>query len=178
MSYDAPPPSAVPPPPPPPAPGAGQPAELLDRFVARLIDGVLIAVVAVPIVMIFAVATVFSSGSGWLTSIISSVLYAALGLGYFGFMESSRGQTVGKMVMKLRTQGPGGELPTMEQALKRNAWMALSLIGILPFLGGFLSSIAYLAAVITIALGINNNTATRQAWHDNFAGGTQVIKVG
>ena len=34
------------------------------------------------------------------------------------------------------------------------------------------------APVIMIAVGINNDTVNRQAWHDNFAGGTRVVKVG
>ena len=38
------------------------------------------------------------------TSIITTVLY----LGYFAIMESTQGKTVGKMVMKLHVEGPGG----------------------------------------------------------------------
>ena len=65
-------------------------------------------------------------------------------------MESSRrGQTVGKMAMSLRTEGPGGGNPTMEQAVKRNAWNALNAV---PFVGWLLS----LLAVIYIAVTINN----------------------
>ncbi len=29
-----------------------------------------------------------------------------------------------------------------------------------------------------IAVGINTDTLRRQAWHDKFAGGTQVLKIG
>jgi uncharacterized RDD family membrane protein YckC len=172
MSYEPQPTGAVPPPPP------ARPGELLDRFVARIIDGVLIAVVLVPIIIIITVATSVTSGSSWLGSIVTTLLGGLLGLGYFAYMESSRGQTIGKMVMKLRTLGPNGGNPTIEQAAKRNIWMALSLIGVLPLLGGLIAGLAQLAAVITIALGINSNTATRQAWHDTFAGGTQVVKIG
>ncbi len=35
-----------------------------------------------------------------------------------------------------------------------------------------------LVAVIMIAVGINNDTVNRQAWHDHFAGETRVIKEG
>lgn len=172
MSFEPQPTGAVPPPPP------FRPGELLDRFVARLIDGVLIGVVLVPIVIVITIVTSGSSGSRWFGSMVTTLLGALLGLGYFAYMESSRGQTVGKMVMKLKTHGANGGLPTMEQAVKRNLWMGLSVIGIIPILGGLIAGLAQLAAVITIALGINSNTSTRQAWHDTFAGGTQVVKIG
>lgn len=172
MSYEPQPTGAVPPPPP------ARPGELLDRFVARLIDGVLIGLVLVPIAAIIALVTSGSSGSRWFGSMVTTLIGAALGLGYFAFMESSRGQTVGKMILKLKTLGPNGGNPSLEQALRRNGWMALSLIGILPILGGLIAGLAQLAAVITIALGINSNTATRQAWNDTFAGGTRVVKIG
>lgn len=172
MSYEAQPTGAVPPPPP------ARPGELLDRFVARLIDGVLIGVVLGPVAVIIGIITSGSAGSRWFGSMVTTLLGVVLGLGYFAYMESSRGQTVGKMVLKLRTLGPNGGLPTMEQAVRRNLWMGLSIIGIIPLLGGLIAGLAQLAAVITIALGINSNTTTRQAWHDTFAGGTQVVKIG
>ena len=52
------------------------------------------------------------------------------------------------------------------------------MLGIIPFIGGLIGALAELVAVIVIAVGISNNTATRQAWHDNFAGGTRVVKEG
>ena len=100
-------------------------------------------------------------------------------LGYYAFMESSRGQTVGKMVMKLKTVGPDGvSNPTLEQAIRRNIFYAATLLSIIPIFGTFLGGILSLVAVIMIAVGINNDTVNRQAWHDHFAGGTRVLKIG
>ena len=186
-----PPPSAGGPPPPAqppsapqfqqPAAGIGGPADLGTRILARLIDSILIAVVNAVLVTTLIFGVVFNAGtsgfgglgfggfSGW--GLLSSVISAAIYVGYFAFMESSRGQTVGKMLLKLRTEGPNGGNPTMEQALKRNAWMALSIV---PIVGGLLQ----LGAAIYIMVTINNNTATRQGWHDEFADGTRVIKIG
>jgi hypothetical protein len=65
----------------------------------------------------------------------------------------------------------------MEQALKRNAFTAIGILGIVPFLG-LVASLLMLAAVIMIAVTISNNTTTRHGWHDDFAGGTQVIRIG
>ncbi len=166
---------------------AGQPADLLNRFLARLIDFVLLAVVAAVINSVILSAIFATSGAGMLGvssgtafgyAAVSSLVTAALYLGYFALMEARSGQTLGKMVVKLQTQGPNGGTPTMEQALRRNAFVALNLIGIVPIVGWILGPLVSLAAVIMIAVTISNNPATRQGWHDNFAGGTSVVKVG
>lgn len=172
----------LPPPPapqfPPSAPVGARPGELLDRFLARLIDGILVGIVAWLLAIILITGIVFTNGSGYVAGAVSSVIFSALFLGYFAFMESSRGQTVGKQLMKLRVEGPQGGHPTMEQAIKRNIFMAVSLLQIIPVIGGLLSGVASLAAWIYAAVTINNDTVARQGWHDKFAGGTRVIKEG
>ena len=85
-------------------------------------------------------------------------------------MESSGGQTVGKMMMRLKTEGPDGENPSLEMAIRRNLWIAL---GIIPVFGG----LAALGAAIYIAVTISQSPA-RTGWHDTFAGGTRVIQTG
>lgn len=186
--------STPPPPPPPagaaapapgapPAPGAGvgQPGTLLDRFLARLIDGVILGVTYGILTAIVggAIITGYRSGSEvYFYYLIIGVLSGLIYLGYFAYMESSRGQTVGKIVMKLKVTGPDGHSnPTMEQAVKRNIYMAAGLIAIIPFVGWFLSYIAEVAALILILVGINGDPR-RQHWFDKFAGGTQVTKIG
>lgn len=167
-----------------PASGVGQPADLLPRFLARLIDGLILAVVNFVLVGAVVVATItgassgvgLSNGSSFAASALYAILSTAISLGYFVLLESRRGQTVGKMALKLQTQGPDGGRPTTEQSLRRNAFLAIALIGIIPFLG-LLASLATLAAYITIAVTINSSP-THQGWHDNFAGGTKVIKIG
>jgi uncharacterized RDD family membrane protein YckC len=167
---------------------SGQPAGLLERFLARLIDSVLLAIVNVVVVTFIVVGTVmgtdagamagFGGGDGgYAAGAVSSLLTTALALGYFTYLEATRGQTAGKMLMKLHTRGPDGKNPTMEQALKRNAFLAIGVLGVIPFLGT-VAGLLSLAAVIAIAVTISNNTETRQGWHDNFAGGTRVVKLG
>jgi uncharacterized RDD family membrane protein YckC len=189
-----PPPYGAPPPPPPygapppatgypqapytapglPAYGVGQPGNLADRFVARLIDGLIVGVVGVLINFVLA----FVSDSWLITGFFSAVVTAALYLGYFGYLESSRGQTIGKQVMKLKVFGPDRvSNPTLEQAIRRNIFMAFGLLRIVPIVGGVLSFLAGLAAVIVIVVNINSDPQ-RQHWFDKFAGGTQVIKIG
>lgn len=172
------------PPPPYVTPGVGQPADLLMRFLARLIDYVLLWIVTVLVVSMIVIGTLMGGGGGYLgtgstyaTGAVSAVLTAAIYLGYFTLMEARLGQTVGKMLLKLQTQGPGGGRPTLEQALRRNLWVALGLLGLIPVVGGIIGWLAQLAAMIAIAVTINNSP-TRQGWHDHFGGGTRVIKIG
>lgn len=178
---------------PPPAwgydPAAGpqtgaRPGQLLDRFLARLIDGVLLAIVNGIVVTAIVVGALMGQSGGFYgastfaASAVAAVLSTVIYLGYFAYLESARGQTVGKMVMRLRTLGPGGGHPTLEQALRRNIWMGAGILGVVPVVGGLVGSLAELAAIITIAIGINNDPVGRQAWHDRFAGGTHVVKEG
>jgi uncharacterized RDD family membrane protein YckC len=172
------------PPPPPPAGatapvgavgayGPGQPGSLLDRFLARLIDFVIIGIVGVIIGIVLGAI----SNSWLLANLIDAVVTTVLYLGYFGYMESNRGQTIGKQIMKLRVQGPTGANPTMNEAIKRNIWLGAAILGIVPILGQLLGGLIELAAVILIAVNINSDPQ-RQHWFDKFAGGTKVIKIG
>lgn len=186
--------SDLPPPPPPPPPGPygaqpptqralPHPAELLDRFLARLIDGVGFAVVYAILYAIFAGLFLtgyrHSLGEVLLFSIFLNILSVAVYIGYYAYFESTSGATVGKQLMKLKVVAPDGvTTPTMEQAVKRNSFYALSLIGIVPFIGVFFGPLITLAAYIFIAVTINNDTVRRHGWHDEFAGGTTVLKVG
>lgn len=201
-----PPPAGGPPPPPPPPPGGPggygsygapmqqqvglpRPGELLDRFLARLIDGIAFAVVYFILAIIFAAVLVsdpsvnlsdgtYDDGSRVLYNIVFSVVVTALQLGYFAYLESSRGQTLGKMAMKLRVFGPDHQSnPTFQQALKRNIWLAIGLLGILGTLGSVLSFFGGIAAIVFIVIGINS-LPNRQTKFDEFAGGTQVMKIG
>lgn len=186
---------AAPPPPPPPAPAAStppppaaaaagvpRPGELVDRFVAKLIDGVILGVVYGIIVGIVggAIITGYRDGAElFVYLLIVSVLSTVVYLGYFAYLESSRGETIGKMVMKLKVYGPDGATnPTMEQAVKRNIWVAAGILGIVPVVGQLIGGLASIGAVILIVIGINGDPARRQHWFDKFAGGTQVVKVG
>ncbi|MEU7906230.1 RDD family protein [Actinoplanes sp. NPDC049118] len=152
----------------------GQPGSLIDRFVARFIDGIIVGVAGVILNIVLA----FMSDSWLLTGFISAVATAALYLGYFAYLESSRGQTIGKQVMKLKVFGPGHvSNPTLEQAVRRNIFTAFGIAGVVPIIGAVLGGMAGLAAVILIVVNINSDPQ-RQHWFDKFAGGTQVLKVG
>ncbi|MGI8518398.1 MAG: RDD family protein [Acidimicrobiia bacterium] len=156
------------------------PADLTTRFLARLIDHLILGVVSALIIIPLIIGAMFAGNVGFGSSmglgfrfstgsLVASIVTALIVIGYFTLMEARNGQTLGKMIMSIRTQGPGGTTPTTEQAFKRNAWYAIAII---PFLGGLLQ----LAAAIYIAVTINNSVS-RIGWHDTFAGGTQVVKT-
>ena len=146
-----------------PAPVAGvQPGGLGGRFLARLIDGIMLGILQ----------AVISLATG---RVIAGVIGGVIYLGYYAYMESSQGRTIGKQVLKLRVHGAAGGNPTMDEALRRNAWAALAIFSSIPILG-LLTGLAELVAVIAIAVTINNDTLKR-GWHDKFAN-TSVTKEG
>lgn len=94
---------------------------------------------------------------GQVTSLLQSLLWFA----YFVGLESSRGATFGKSIVGIEVQGPDGGMPSLERAMKRNAWM---LLGLIPWVGGVL----WLAAVIAIMITINSGS-DMQGLHDEWA---------
>ena len=140
-----------------------QPGGLLDRFLARLIDGLVIGIAYIVLSAIFrpvSISGVDSTGELFLFYAVVSILWTALAIGYFAYMENSRGQSLGKMVLKLRTLGPDSANPTLEQGVRRNIFYAIELLAIVPIIGFWLGPLASLAAVIFIAVGINSDTTT------------------
>ena len=161
------------------APGGGVPAEVLPRFLARLIDGLLLGAISVVLGLVLGGGAVISGvgqGTSYAVSALISLLGVAIGFAYFGFMDSSQGGTLGKKALSLRVVSPTGGNPTFTESVKRNIFLAVGILGLLPFLG-LISPLITLVAYITIAVGISQDTDRRQAWHDRFAGGTQVVKT-
>ena len=161
-----------------------RPGSVLDRFLARLIDGILIGIVNAIIVTIIVVgligfdgASSFGYGGGYAASILSAAIGVVINLGYFVFMETSQGKTLGKMAMKLHVEGASGGKPTVEESLRRNWWLALPLLAVVPFVGGLIGGVIELVVVIMIAVQISNDPEGRPALSDRLAN-TTVIKEG
>jgi uncharacterized RDD family membrane protein YckC len=143
-----------------PPPGGHEPGGLGLRFGARLIDGIIVNVVAFGIAMAIGSLTNY-----WVTGLFSGLLMFFYFLGF----ETTQGWTPGKKILGLSVHGPGGApKPTAQQSAIRNVW---TLLNIVPFIGGLLT----LVAVIVIAVTINGSP-TKQGKHDELAGGTQVVK--
>ena len=141
-------------------------------MLAKLIDGIAVAIVYSILTIITAITL-----PNLLENVVDAIILTALYIGYLSYMESNSGKTLGKMLLKLEVRGPDGGPPTMEQAVKRNAYFATALFGVIPFVGWILQFVAMLGIIIYIIVSINNNNQTRQGWHDDFAGGTWVLKT-
>ena len=157
-------------------------ASLAARAVARLIDFLLLGVLHAVVVGMVVLGVLLGQpggalpgGSGIVAGAVRAGLGAAINLGYFALLESRHGQTVGKMVMKVRTVDAAGGTPGLEQALRRNVWVAFGVAGVVPFIGGVIGGLAQLAAAITIAVGIADGTSDGRGWHDRLASGTRVV---
>ncbi|MBY3809196.1 RDD family protein [Rhodococcus fascians] len=142
-------------------PGGGQPGSLGIRFGARLIDGIIVGVVALILSAILG-----STDNLLVTGLFSGLLTFI----YFVGLEVSQGATLGKKILGLRVHGPGGApTPTLQQSAIRNAF---TLLNIIPFLGSLLALVAMIVIAVTI-----NSSPTKVGKHDELAGGTQVVKT-
>jgi uncharacterized RDD family membrane protein YckC len=142
-------------------PAGGQEAGgLVVRWVARLIDGIIV------IIAWWALAFFTDTLSNfWVTGLFTG----ALSFIYFLAFEVSIGSTPGKKLLGLSVRGPGGAVkPNVAQSAIRNSW---TLLPIIPLLGGLLGFIAIIVIAVTI-----NGSPTKQGKHDELAGGTQVVK--
>jgi uncharacterized RDD family membrane protein YckC len=147
-------------PPGPPAAWGGHPGGLGARWGARLIDGLLLGIVA------FLLSFLFDDSSRIL---VTGLFTGLLTFVYFVAMEVTQGRTLGKMALGLSVRGPGGApKPDLKQSAIRNAF---TLLPIVPFIGGLLGVIAIVLIAVTI-----NSSPTKQGKHDELAGGTQVVK--
>jgi uncharacterized RDD family membrane protein YckC len=137
------------------------PGDLVPRFFARLIDGILVNI-AVFVLSLF----IFRDHWFLATGLFSGVLM----FGYFVLLEVTQGASVGKRLLGMRVLGSGGRpRPVLSQSAIRNSFTLLAAV---PYVGSLLAFIAYVVIAVTI-----NASPCKQGKHDELAGGTQVIKV-
>ena len=90
--------------------------------------------------------------------------------GYYVYLEMTKGQTVGKMALSFKVDRPRWR--AAHAGRRPCAATPRLLLGIVPILGG----LAQFVIVIVIAVTISNDPFNR-GWHDNFAGGTAVVRA-
>ncbi|WP_067822978.1 RDD family protein [Nocardia inohanensis] len=138
------------------------PAGIGSRAAARFIDWIIAGIVGA---IMFWLLGIVADLPGW----IAALPGAGFGFLYFVCFEVSSGATPGKKLLGLHVNGAGGAAkPSIAESAKRNAYMLLNLI---PWLGNVLWAGAALAIAVTVG-----TSPAKQGWHDNFAGGTQVVK--
>lgn len=92
------------------------------RFVAYIIDGIILGIVTFPLGIIFPAVTMDGVIPIMNTTnmMITQVLSVAIFLGYFIFMEGSKATTIGKMALGLTIIDESGNPITMGKAVPRN----------------------------------------------------------
>jgi uncharacterized RDD family membrane protein YckC len=146
---------------PPPSARAPQPGGLGLRFLARLIDGILVNIVA------FLLSLFLFERDYWF--LVTGLFSGVLMFGYFVLFEVTYGASPGKKLLGLAVHGPGGApKPDAKQSAIRNAF---TLLAVVPYLGSLLAFVAYAVIAVTIS-----TSPTKQGKHDELAGGTQVVK--
>lgn len=183
-----PPQAGTPPPPPPPsqgtpsfpgqagqqpyAPSGNQPqaASYGVRFGARFVDGLVLLIPNLIVSLVVGGSgAAFTGGASLGRAWIAGVVTTLITFGYFVWLEMNQGATLGKKWLNLRVYGAAGGNPTQDEAVKRNAWTLLALV---PFIGGLAQLVAAIAIPVT-----GSSDPYKRGWHDNFAGGTTVVKT-
>ncbi len=137
------------------------PASLLIRLAAHLID----------VVVLFAVfLTIWSIASNFVSLSYVPYVNTTIVIAYAVVLESSRGQTLGKQLLRLRVRNADGVNPTPAQALRRNLYFVLAL------LPGFIGGLIALTVIGWISAAILVDIDHRQGIHDRFAKETFVTR--
>lgn len=140
----------------------GELASLLSRFLAALIDGLLIAI---PV-------SILTFPLWWIAivpQLVISIIGFALAFAIFAAINfkllAKSGQTIGKRVMNLKIVKGDGELMDAQQLLIKR-YGVFWLLGAIPYIGPIL-------ALINVLLVFRQS---RKAGHDEVAG-TQVVNA-
>jgi uncharacterized RDD family membrane protein YckC len=142
-------------------PGAPAPlAQWWERWVARIIDSLILGVVSLILSGIF---------NAIIGGVITYLAYAA----YDYLLHSKDGQTLGKKVLKIQLVGVGGAALDSSALMKRSALFPGVMV--LGALSTVLSSIAGLYALV-LAILIIADQPLHQGLHDKVAG-TIVVKA-
>lgn len=126
----------------------------LPRFVAGLLDGLVIFAIQFVVVSVMGLAGASESATS-----LGALIGLVVGVLYYVVYQSQNGQTVGKKIMRLKVVDASGNKPTMVTFFLRE------IIG--KFLSGLILLIGYLMILWD---------SKRQGLHDKIAN-TYVVKV-
>jgi uncharacterized RDD family membrane protein YckC len=115
--------------------------DLGRRIGAALIDIVLLGLLFVLLAVTIGDTETEGANASFNLNGGPAILYAALVLAYYVACEAAVGQTLGKMLLKMRVVGEGGAKPSFGQILGRNL---MRIVDGLPFLDlvGFITALA------------------------------------
>jgi uncharacterized RDD family membrane protein YckC len=135
------------------APGAHDKASLPSpwlRLVARIVDGIIVAIPAFIIVAIVGGRyTGVSSGSFSTdgSAIVASLLIGVVSLAYEYYFLAKDGATPGKKLLSIKVVSEDGSALGSDGAVRR---LVLAAVGIVPFVGGLFGVVVGLATIVMI----------------------------
>ena len=144
-----------------------------ERFAGAFVDGIVQAILVVPasfafffiLMMVITIEDENSLGFELLTSVLGFFIGAGTFILLNGYLLATRGQTLGKVLLKTKIVSESGEqLPINHLLLKR--YLPIWVLTSLPWIGGVFG------LVNAVAIFRDN----RKCFHDDFAG-TKVIKL-
>lgn len=151
-----------------PARQGGGPAGVGKRIGAYLIDSIILIValliVFIPLGFGMGMAGGGAADQSFMTQWLGGLLGAGIFYAYFVFMEGSRGQTLGKMLLGMEVVGPNGTRIDYAQAAKRRFPFIIGSLIPVPIL----NSLVGLAIVIAILVTVVSDDANR-GFHDKWA---------
>ncbi len=133
----------------------------LKRFLAILVDVIIVFVILVVIAAAVAIPGFVLSGTAGVTFLFAGVFAIAAGLIiflYFIVAEVTRGATVGKSAFNLKVVGPNGGNPTFIQSLVRN-----------------ISKIYWILLLLDVVVGLATSKQYTQKFSDRLVG-TSVVE--
>ncbi len=137
------------------------------RLGGALIDGVVMVVIITPIMLISGVLQ--QTATGQAMSLGQQAAFGALGFGIFlavnGYFLFKKGQTIGKMALKMRIVDLNENLPAFGKLIVMR-YLVFGLIGQIPLIGG-------LAGLVNVCFIFGKD---RRCLHDYLAG-TRVINA-
>lgn len=153
--------------------------EWWERLVARVIDGILFGVVQ--LVLSAILVPIFLFTTSFTLAFVLPMLLGGLGFATYDFaMHSRDGQTLGKIVMRIRVVGVDGCPPDQTTLLKRATVFPglMAVVGLFGFLGVTGGQQWLLVVVFSLVDGIFVITEgpLRRALHDRWTD-TIVIKA-
>ena len=132
-----------------------------QRFIAYVIDSVLVFVVVGVIAVLLAIPIFFISGPAAMAAMLTGVFSFVAGIFlvlYFTVTESVTGASLGKRMMGLAVKAKGGQKPTFVEALARNV-----------------SKIYWVLLLLDIIVGLATTKEYTQKFSDRMVG-TSVVK--
>jgi uncharacterized RDD family membrane protein YckC len=131
-----------------PVPGGMPLADPVKRIVSLIIDSIILWIVSIPIyVIVGGTFSGFGGSSFSFRPILAGVAVAVVDFLYFALLISSKGQTVGGMIMKVKVIASNGTPVTSEQSYKR---AAIHLLQLVPCVGWLASLVLYIWGLVNL----------------------------